>query len=454
MNKRRLKLGFQWESSGNETVEAYQHTMARLSLAANGYSLTRNEDGWSRTVKDDVLVSLYPLAIWFASSWWRLLYEPHPGKGVRPSVSWRMAHEMAAANQGFVWPTVMFATDGEGMQVWSAPSSDGIEQSVRYLNGSRFPSFVPMDDFRKEISTFIDAVLSRLRDCGCTDTELAALWKLVRDEFTDPEAARLRTFEAMMGYDPEECPQPLLKTMVRLADEVGEESLSELLSALARGKEFDSCQERQIEHFSELQGVEGKPDIPELVASTVLEGGHAPWMPAVQDARRMRDYLGWGLEPLSNEKLFEALGISTKTVERYVLENTSRVSVAIPESHGVIRFMPRKKHPAARRFEYARLLADCMFQQRDEGWLVSSDLSTFRQKYQRAFAAELLCPIEGVKAFMQDDYSESSIDDVAAHFDVSTTTVTNLLASNHLIETDDFVDGNNAWPYQPLVRAV
>lgn len=116
MSERHLDFAFQWEAVGNDVPELY-HTMARLSLSVNNYSLTRNEDCWSRTVKDDVLVALYPLASWLASSWWRLLYEPHPGKGVRPSMSWRMAHELASANQGFIWPTVMFATDGEGIQL-------------------------------------------------------------------------------------------------------------------------------------------------------------------------------------------------------------------------------------------------------------------------------------------------------------------------------------------------
>ncbi|ASK33654.1 hypothetical protein [Alloalcanivorax mobilis] len=450
MTHKRLNLGFQWEAAGNDTPESY-HTMARLSLAVNGYSLTRNEDGWSRTVKDEVLVSLYPLAAWFASSWWRLLHEPHPGKGVRPSVSWRMAHELASANQGYVWPTVMFATDGEGIQVWSSPSDQNMEQSVRYLNGSSFPSFVPKDDFREEISGFIDAVVNRLRDCGCTDTELAALWKLVREEFADPKTARLRTFEAMMGYDSQECPQALLQAMVELSDKVGEESLLELMSALAMGKEFGLCHEKEIERFSQLQGVEGEPNIPGPEELNPAGESHAPWMLAVQDAKSVRDYLGWGLEPISNEKLFDALGISAATVEQYTPENTSRVSVAIPMSHRKMRFIPRKKHPTARRFEYARLLADCTSQRHGDGWLVSSDLGTFRQKYQRAFAAELLCPIEGAKAFMQGDYSESAIDDVAAHFDVSTTTVISLLASNHLLENDGFSGGNGAWPYLPIV---
>ncbi|MFC6327520.1 ImmA/IrrE family metallo-endopeptidase [Alloalcanivorax gelatiniphagus] len=449
MSERHLDFAFQWEAVGNDVPELY-HTMARLSLSVNNYSLTRNEDCWSRTVKDDVLVALYPLASWLASSWWRLLYEPHPGKGVRPSMSWRMAHELASANQGFIWPTVMFATDGEGIQLWSRPSDESVEQSVRYLNGSRFPFFVPVDDFRKGVSALIDAVLNRLQACGCEDTELRGLWTLICEETADTAIARLRAFEAMMGYDPEECPESLLKTMSQLATTVGEDSLPELMSALAQGNEFGVQHEKQIECFFELHGIQARPNIPDTSIRGDAGDTQAPWRVAVEDAKIVRDYLGCGLEPIPNSTLFDALSISSAAIKGYTLENRSRVSVAIPENQQGIRFMPRKKHPVARRFEYARLLGDCMFRRDDEGWLVSSDLGTFRQKYQRAFAAELLCPIEGVKAVMQGDYSDSAIDEVAEYFDVSTTTVTNLLANNHLIETEDLVDGNDAWPYRPL----
>lgn len=452
MTRRRINFSIQWEAAGNDSAELY-HTMARFSFTVNEYLLTRNEDAWSRTVKDDVLVSLFPLATWFASSWWRLLHEPHPNRGVRPSSSWRMAHELSAANHGFVWPTVMFATDGEGIHVWSSPSDQNQEQSVRYLNGSRFPSFVPLDDFRREVSGLIGAVLDRLRDTGHAESELSQLWNVVCEEAANPEVAKRRSFEAMMGYDPEDCPEELLRAMLTLSDKVGDESLAELMSAMATGGEFQQRQEQQVKRFSDLKGLEGKPDIPEIVPASQ---GHvyAPWMLAVQDAKAMRDHLGQGLDPISDEKLFDSLGISGATAKSYTLENTSRVSVAIPEERGRMRFMPRKKHPTARRFEFARLLADCIFQQQHgSGWLVSSDLSTFRQKYQRAFAAELLCPVDGVKQLMQEDYSESAIEDTAEHFGVSTTTVASLLANNGLIESDASPAGNGCWPYLPMAAS-
>lgn len=453
MSRKRLELAFQWEAAGNDLPELY-HTMARLSLSVNGHSLTRNDDIWSRTVKEDVLVSLHPLAAWLASSWWRLLHEPHPGKGVQPSMSWRMAHELMSANQGFVWPTVMFATDGEAMQVWFRSSDEGMEQSVRYLKGSRFPSFVPLEDFREEVSAFIDAVLNRLQDCGCEDRELSELWALICEERADPEVTRLRAFEAMMGYDPEECPERLLKIMLELAKRVGEDSLPELISALAQGREFESQHEKEIERFFGMRGVQASPKLPDSPVYSDVEENQPPWMVAVNDAKKMRDYLGRGLEPISNDTLFDALGVSSASIENYTPENQSKVSVAIPETHQRMRFLPRKKNRYARRFEYARFLGDVMLQRNSDNWLVSSDLSTFRQKYQRAFAAELLCPIEGVEAVMGGDYSESAIDDVAEHFEVSPLTVSNLLVSNSLIETNGLSGGGDAWPYRLFAEAV
>lgn len=451
MNSNSLKFSFQWDAAGNDAPELYA-TMARLSLDVGGYSLTRNEDTWSRTVKEDVLVSLYPLATWFASSWWRLLNEPHPGNRVRPSISWRMAHEITAANHGFVWPTALFASDGEAMQIWSSASDHKVEQSVKYLNGSSSPAFVPMTDFSKEVAGFIAAVLDRLRDSGHANTELAQLWKLVCDEQASPIQRRQRRFEAMMGYDPEECPEPLLQVMLNLTDKVGEPSLMELMSALAKGKEFQAQQEKEIDLFSSLRGLEGKPDVPTRMTAGIEARPCPPWELAVEDAKDMRNHLGQGWEPIDNKKLFDVLGIRIETADNYILENATKVSVAIPSEHNRIRLLPRKKHPTARRFEYARLLADYIFQQQHgSAWLVSSDLNTFRQKYQRAFAAELLCPIDGVTQLVQGDYSESSIEEAAEYFGVSTTTVASLLTNNGLVQSDNTTTGIGSWPYRPVM---
>lgn len=68
-----------------------------------------------------------------------------------------------------------------------------------------------------------------------------------------------------------------------------------------------------------------------------------------------------------------------------------------------------------------------------ERWLASTDLSTSRQKYQRAFAAELLCPLDSLLSFLDGDLSSYAIEEAAANFDVSEQVVTNLLLNNGVI---------------------
>ena len=83
------------------------------------------------------------------------------------------------------------------------------------------------------------------------------------------------------------------------------------------------------------------------------------------------------------------------------------------------------------------------------GW-PSTDLSTARQKFQRAFAAEFLCPIDELKAFLDDDYSESAIEDAAAHFDVSERTVESPLANNGVLSSVPVPDVLESRPPYPL----
>eukprot|EP01137_Pigoraptor_chileana_P034837 Opistho-2@27966 len=133
-----LRISAEWDaaSSGDPEIAA---TAARLSILVDSVSLTRNEDIWARTVRDNVFLSAYPLAMWFASSWWRLNYEPLPTQ--QPGHDWRMSHELGAANHGFVWPRIIFIPDGESVHMWAGPSLTA-EQSVQYLQGLDTPRVI------------------------------------------------------------------------------------------------------------------------------------------------------------------------------------------------------------------------------------------------------------------------------------------------------------------------
>jgi Zn-dependent peptidase ImmA (M78 family) len=64
-----------------------------------------------------------------------------------------------------------------------------------------------------------------------------------------------------------------------------------------------------------------------------------------------------------------------------------------------------------------------------------SNVATARQKFQRAFAAALLCPEEGLVEFLgTTEPTDSDIAAAARHFHVNEKTVRSVLVNKHLME--------------------
>ena len=80
-----------WEAAGLGTPEVLA-TTGRLRLQVGEINLTEHDDTFSKTIREEVLVSAYPLALWLAANWWRLLHEPRPPERLRPTTDWRLAH--------------------------------------------------------------------------------------------------------------------------------------------------------------------------------------------------------------------------------------------------------------------------------------------------------------------------------------------------------------------------
>ncbi|OQX17060.1 MAG: hypothetical protein BWK80_39755, partial [Desulfobacteraceae bacterium IS3] len=405
----KFKFIYDWRVAGNDAPE-FRNTMADLALHVGNVNLMKNEDIWSRTIRESVLVSAYPLAIWLASSWWRLNWEPLPAPGFVPSVDWRMAHEPGAADHGFVWPRIIFASDCERMQIWAAPSGENENQSVRYLNGLDKPAFITLADFQYGAEDFINAVISRLNALDCRNTDLSNLWQLIQEDCSDAESAKYRRLEAEMGYDPDECPEELMNKALALENKMGAAALSELAPVYGKSQTPLSA----IEEIADSPGLLGKPDVPSFVTS-VPQG--EPWQRAVADAGLLRRALGNPHGMIDNAKICELLGIKAGEVEAWSPVKRNDTAIAVPESENQFRFIPRKKHPTGKRFELARFIGDYLLTGHTEGqWLTSTDLRTSRQKYQKAFAAEFLCPIAALQGFLQNDYSEDAVEDAAQHF--------------------------------------
>lgn len=425
----KFELRQSWSSPGTGDPE-FSKTMAQLEILVEDYHLTKNENIWSQSVQDYIIVSTYPLALWILQAWWRLLYEPLPLRG-RSTTDWRMAHELGAANHGFVWPKIIFASDSENIQIWASPSDAKCQQSVRYLNGLSSPISVAISKFQRSLSDFISTVANRLNAIGLPHSDLSELLKIILSEQQDERSSIYRKLEAVMGFDPDECSTEVMSYAIKLYQDYGEGTLVEL--APIYGKAAHGGPLRPIEQFVYATGVLGKPSFSKATDSTQTKSLSSPWRLAVKDAYHIRKEIGNESKPINTRVLFELLGIASCDVDKWESAVRASVSVGVPTSNHQIKFVPRKRHPISKRFELSRYIGDYLHADED-CWLTNTDLGTARQKYQRAFAAEFLCPINGLIEFLQNDFSDEAIDDAAEHFDVSQQTITSLLANNHYIE--------------------
>ena len=442
---KKLTLNFDWLPSGNNAPEI-QQTMGMFSLQAEEVNLTENQNIWSQKIDATVLLSAYPLASWMASSWWRLLFEPLPARS-KPSVDWRMAHELTASNQGFIWPRVIFASDTKSMQIWATSSDPANKQSVRYINGLDRQVSENFFEFDQMAAAFIESVISRLNQTGVPGTSLAHLWKEVQEERSDPYSTKYRRREAELGFDPDECPDEIVEEALTLAQQMGDETLSEL--APTCGKESSETKPfSTLKELIESSGLKGKPvDLRDLPVNQ--ETMKAPWQQAKEVASFVRKEIGNEEKPLTNKILCDLLGLQESEYDAWQPPERQSISVAVPLKTDGFYYHPRKSHPLAKRFEFARLIGDyLLYGKHGKSWLASTDIKTSRQKYQRAFAAEFLCPLDNLQDYLNNDYSESAIEDASEYFKVSERTVEMILINNRLIASSHRVnDLDSCLPY-------
>ncbi|MEE1924128.1 hypothetical protein V0R50_20120 [Pseudomonas sp. 148P] len=348
-----------------------------------------------------------------------------------------MAHELGAANHGFVWPRIIFAADGESVNVW-AEQKNVVGQSVQYLYGLETPHAVPLAAFSRKVETFIDKVISRLNALGHQPTELAEWWALIREDQEDPEALRYRILEAKLGYDPDECPQHIIDEALALQTRIGVTAMAELAPVY-------KSRISEISAYTTQCGIRGKPEISAERFAPVPHS-QKPWQRGANSAKALRALLGKKHEPIRNTDLYDLLGVARAKMENWSPYEGSKAAIAEPLDGGFLNYLPRKKHPDARRFELARLIGEVMdHSEADKGWLVSSDIATATQKRQRSFAAEFLCPIDALVDFLGGNFSESSREDAAVHFNVSDKTIESLLANNG---HSGFLSNEPKVPYQ------
>jgi hypothetical protein len=412
-------------------TEEMGRTSAEIQIRFGDENATRFEDAWSQSVQQRARVSAYPLALWLASSWWRIRWEPLPSRvrlaqdGVPADADWRMSHELPAVGYGFIWPQLAFASDGES--IWARCRRSGAlsGEPVRFL--SDFETSVPAGDFEKETDRFMDLVLHRLDALG--ETELHHIWREVLAERADREQSTVRRLEARLGYEPDEAPPMLLERFLGLVSEAGSAATDEIAPVCAGSDPPETFNE--VRQLAALPGIPGRISIAPV--ANVQDGTAPPWERGRRLANLVRESLNLGAQPLTDGALADLLHIPTNSLNPNGASGVPMGLAVRGEDHEELKLLFRKRNRPGRRFEAARFIADHLRAGEGDRWLPVTDAATARQKVQRAFAAEFLCPIDSLRDHLGNEFSSEAFEDAAEHFGISEMAVKSHLASHRLI---------------------
>jgi len=301
-----------------------------------------------------------------------------------------MAHILASIGHGYTWPSMSFeGIDGNLARLKSSPYQSPTS-TIRYLNA--FEGFVSSSSLEKAIVQFVETILSRLYEFGLKETGLSILWNDVSSERRNQRLGNVRRLEALLSIDPDEQTEFIEGLLVTWSQKIGHSSLEEI----AASSHADSIQQiltstdrksREIPlHGRDSTFNQLRANL-EPYESTKLK----PWLYSRNVAYQLRDIWALGSSPISDQNLSDRLEIPLPE-----LVATDR-NVSFPfgvndKSSGRFGFALSRSKPESRRFDTARLLGDQIITGLNERLIPATASSTLRQKMQRAFAAEFLCP--------------------------------------------------------------
>ena len=429
-----FSIDYEWFPA-NHGDESERWTLAELAINVGSWCGTEVEDVLAKTVRNSARLSALHLAEWFAANWWRLLWEPRS-----ETLAWRVSHKMGNAGHGFIWPDLSFSSDWQSVHVSSRPTALWEAEPIRYLND--FDQFVSIRDFEAGVGNFIDGTIARLSSIQTSRTNLSLLWNEVARERSDPESSEVRMLEACMGYDPDQAPQALLCTLQQHMESFGGKAIAEMATAY-KGQ--------AIGHLMDLWGSASQngvlvqvPQCAYIRDRITADADHSamPWQRAEQAAKIAREV--WGLSPpIPTTRFYDLLGISQHS---YLEDQTTAWGPFIAgfrDTSESDRFniSLNRKYGASRRFDLVRILADHLVTGEDDVLLPGTRSRTSRQKFQRAFAQEFLCPSDALLEHVTDDFPNSDdIFDAAQYFGVSHMVVLTTLVNKGVLRRESLED--------------
>lgn len=430
-----LSFDFEWlEGSGVRGPELAA-TWATLEVKAGDSTVTRVLDRRAKTVRDFVVVPLYPLAEWLVTNWWFLTHEKeNPLKAGDPR--FRRRHALADNREGYALPCLEATPSGNRTRLGWEPDRPP-STTVEFLGGGQI--WLDSREFRESCAALVDRVVGRLTTLGVDDTFLEQEWAAI--QAADDEESKFCASAAGLGWDPyaldEAASAGLLELGQRLSDAVLEEAIP-AFDPVALNEGCDAVLRAIADARSNALPLQRLRSFGQRVSGTHTVSA-APWVVGYDLARQLRRELDIEREPLpTTAALASALGESAENIDNVPtvasLPGATLIDGAVThDDAGHPGFALRSVRDDNRRFLFCRALAPAM------DWSGSDTLLTKarseQQQRNRAFAAEFLVPADSLRERVPHAVVDGhDIDELAGTFGVSDWVIRHQLINHRIAQ--------------------
>jgi Zn-dependent peptidase ImmA (M78 family) len=429
-----FKLEYRWLEPSKGVKSQVAHTWAEFSIYVDGDCITYHEDSMAKSVGDRVYIPLYYLAEWIASNWWNLVYQPL--KPDNDSAGYYYTHKIKYARSGFSLPDLLIQP--QGSEIFLQWRFTNLEyHKCRFLN-SGFTT-VDADEFRTELSEFVESVIERLEKNEVFDSQLQTNWQLISDSSGDEEEMDFCIAAAEAGIDPYDSSDENAKLIVSAYQNLPPSVFREFLYASnleTMGSDILALQNINtmiIQNNSDYAYIK---DIRNTIKNKYEYT--TPWMEGYNAARNIREKLGLnGAIVNSIEDLngyFKTDFTKIEDVKKRPISSSIKLLVGANKNQSPVFVLPHGNpyYESNRKFLIARGLYE-YFYGGDLSLVSSVDVES--QKRNKAFAAEFLLPSATLRKRIKSQYiSEDQIADLAEEFNISTKVVEHQIENHNIAQ--------------------
>lgn len=424
MQGQELRITWEWERAPGVRIPEHGATWARIEIWVGSESVTLVEDKESGSSRRSIYCPLYPLAEWAAYNWWFLQADVRPARalsqfegflGLTPQL--RERHSIRSSGDGFTWPDMVIIPDGNRTHlVWQADRPARPDWPVRFLSsGDRWVNSV---DVQHELSIMINAVLTRLAEQGVGPTTLQKEWEVISS--ADPEEVSFCLAAARLGLDPYSDAERYGDAIIQAAESLSDDLLTDFLDAV----DPDRIQ-LALAWVSSVRSRILRPPTGLVEDGDLFLRLRAEAREAGSFTRALPWQLGWAQARFVRENQRTDFAHRFQ-IERYIGSDIDLVDDPDLQAIGgrterrPLAVLGQHRPDSSMRFTLSRALWHCIWD--DASIFAVTAAHTQRQSAERAFAAELLAPAEGIASLLESPpevATDEELEQIAEHFGVS-----------------------------------